>query len=35
MREITVKAYKFDELSDDAKKRALNKFRDINVEYDW
>ena len=35
MREITVKAYKFDELSDDAKKRALNKFRYINVEYDW
>ena len=35
MREITVKAYKFDELSDDAKKRALNAFRDINVEYDW
>ena len=35
MREITVKAYKFNELSDDAKKRALNAFRDINVEYDW
>ena len=35
MREITVKAYKFDELSEAAKKRALNAFRDINVEYDW
>ena len=35
MREITVKAYKFDELSEAAKKRALNAFRDINVEFDW
>ena len=35
MREITVKVYSFAELSDDAKKRALNAFRDINVEYDW
>ena len=33
MREITV--YAFAELSDDAKDRALNAFRDINVEYDW
>ena len=35
MREITVKAYKFDELSEAAKKRALNAFRDINVEFNW
>ena len=35
MREITVKVYSFAELSDDAKKRALNAFRDINVEFDW
>lgn len=33
MREITV--YSFAELSDDAKERALNAFRDINVESDW
>ena len=35
MREMTVTVYSFNELSDDAKKRALNAFRDINVEYDW
>ena len=35
MREITVKAYKFDELSEAAQDRALNAFRCINVEYDW
>ena len=35
MREITVKAYKFDELSDDAKKRALNAFRYIDVDGVW
>ena len=35
MREITVKAYKFDELSETAQERALNELRYINVEYDW
>ena len=35
MREMTTMVYSFNELSDDAKKRALNAFRDINVEYDW
>ena len=35
MREITVKVYTFAELSDDAKERALNEFRDINVEFNW
>mgnify|MGYP000134307705 FL=1 len=33
MREITV--YAFAELSDEAKERALNEFRGINVEHDW
>ena len=35
MREMTVTVYSFAELSDDAKKRALTAFRDINVEFDW
>ena len=36
MREITVKVYAFAELSDEAKKRAINAFRGINVEDgDW
>ena len=35
MREITVKAYRFAELSDNAQERALNTFRDINVEFNW
>ena len=35
MREMTVTVYSFAELSDDAKDRALNEFRDINVEFNW
>ena len=35
MREITVKVYAFAELSEAAQERALNAFRDINVEFDW
>lgn len=35
MRVIEIKAYTFDELSDDAKKRAISKLSDINVDYDW
>ena len=35
MREITVKAYKFDELSEAAQERALNELRYINVEFNW
>ena len=35
MREMTVTVYSFAELSDDAKKRALTAFRDINVEFNW
>ena len=35
MREITVKVYKFAELSDDAQERALNEFRPLSIEHDW
>ena len=35
MREMTVTVYSFAELSDDAKERAINAFRDVNVEYNW
>ena len=37
MREIVDRynVYKFEELSEDAKKEALLKYYDINVEYDW
>lgn len=35
MRVIEIKAYTFDELSDDAKKRAISKLSNINVDYDW
>ena len=35
MREITVKAYTFAELSEAAKERVLDAFRDVNVEYNW
>ena len=35
MREITVKAYKFDELSEEAQERALNDLRWVNVDGDW
>ena len=35
MREIMVKVYKFAEFSDDAKERAINALRYINVEFNW
>ena len=37
MRQIvdTYNVYKFEELSEDAKKKALLKYIHINVEYDW
>ena len=35
MREITVKVYAFAELSEKAQERALNEFRDINVDFPW
>jgi hypothetical protein len=36
-REITKRTtvYKFDELSDDAKQKAIENLYDINVDYDW
>lgn len=35
MRIIETKAYKFDELSDDAKQKAIENFYDINVDHEW
>lgn len=35
MRVIEIKAYTFDELSDDAKAKAISKLSDVNVDYDW
>ena len=35
MKQKTVNVYKFDELSDDVKEKILDKFRDINVDYEW
>lgn len=35
MREITKGVYLFNELSDDAKKRAISDNYDINTNYDW
>lgn len=32
---ITRNLYKFEELSDDAKDKAIEKLWDINVDYDW
>jgi hypothetical protein len=31
----TVEAYKYDELSDQAKEKAIEHFSDINVDHDW
>lgn len=35
MRTITKEVYTFDELSDEAKKKVMDTFSDINVDYDW
>lgn len=35
MREATITVYQFNELSDDAKQKAVEKFYDINVDHDW
>ena len=35
MREMNVTVYSFAELSETAQERALNEFRDINVEFNW
>jgi len=35
MREVTTTVYQFNELSDDAKQKAIEKFYDINVDCSW
>ena len=35
MKTIEVKVYEFDELSDSSKQVALEKFAEINVDFDW
>ena len=35
MREKTIKLYKFDELSDEAKREAMDWYREINLDYEW
>lgn len=32
---VTTKVYPFDELSDEAKEKAIEELADINVEHDW
>ena len=32
---IETKVYKFNELSDTAKENAIDRLRNINVDYDW
>lgn len=35
MRTQQIKLYNFDELSDEIKEKVLNKFRDINTDFNW
>lgn len=35
MKTIEIKLYSFDELSDDAKQKAIESLSDINVDYNW
>lgn len=35
MKTVTVNIYQFSELSEDAKKKAIEKHSDINVDYHW
>ena len=35
MRVIETKVYKYDELNDEAKEKAVEKLYDINVQFDW
>ena len=35
MRKIEVMLYEFRELSESAKEKAIERFRDFNVDYDW
>lgn len=35
MKQISIRLYQFSELDEDAKKKALNKMRDINLDHRW
>ena len=35
MREETIKIYKFDELTEEVKEKVLEKYWDINLDYEW
>ena len=35
MRKIEVMLYEFRELNESAKEKAIERFRDFNVDYDW
>lgn len=35
MKTRTIKIYEFDELPDKAKEKAIERFADVNVDYDW
>ncbi len=35
MKTIKTKVYQFNELSDEAKEKAIERFADINVDHDW
>ena len=35
MKTIQINLYKFDELTEEAQRAALDKYSDINVDYDW
>lgn len=35
MREAVVKVFEFKELSDEVKKRVLNRLRDVNTQHEW
>jgi hypothetical protein len=35
MKQVTVNLYKFSELSEEAKEKAIERFADINVDHDW
>jgi hypothetical protein len=35
MKTITLNVYKFSELSEEAKEKAINKLYDLNIDYEW
>ena len=35
MKQVTINVYKFNELSEEGKKKALKNYADINVDYGW